>query len=417
MYLTLTLTLACSMAGKWDSPAGGDPTLDTAEGDSGGVLGPALLITELMKDPDAVDDDLGEWFEVTNVGAGSASLATLEVQDDEGDGFVVEAWTLAPGATVVFGASADTELNGGAPVDIAYDVDRFKLGNDGGTITLRLGGMVIDAVVYDGSFPDEKGAAISLSPVVLTPEDNDVATAWCAASTPFGGGDRGTPGAANDTCDGDPPDLDHDDDGIADADDCAPEDADVHPGASEVDNGVDDNCDGHLDERPPERGELIVTEMLNDPDPTDDDVGEWFEVLNVGDVALMLDGLAVTDAGGTGFTVLSTTILDPAEIWVLGVSADEAVNGGYRPDYLYASEDLRLHNEEDELTLSLNGVLIDTVSYDLDFPHEKGKSQSLDPGARSASSNDDPDNWCEGDGEYGTDGNQGTPGEPNPACP
>lgn len=136
----LFLFLACSMAGAWDSAGESDPVRDTA-GDTGPAdAPPSLLITELMKDPDAVDDDLGEWFEVMNVGDRSASLATLAVEDDDGDGFQVEAWTLAPGAVVVFGASADTGLNGGAPVQIAYDVERFKFGNEGGAVVLRYAG-------------------------------------------------------------------------------------------------------------------------------------------------------------------------------------------------------------------------------------------------------------------------------------
>jgi hypothetical protein len=42
--------------------------------------------------------------------------------------------------------------------------------------------------------------------------------------------------------------ADTDGDGIPDADDCAPEDATIHPGAAETCNEVDDNCDGAVDE-------------------------------------------------------------------------------------------------------------------------------------------------------------------------
>ncbi len=41
---------------------------------------------------------------------------------------------------------------------------------------------------------------------------------------------------------------DRDHDGSVDADDCKPADPDVHPGADERCNGVDDDCDGKLDE-------------------------------------------------------------------------------------------------------------------------------------------------------------------------
>ena len=42
--------------------------------------------------------------------------------------------------------------------------------------------------------------------------------------------------------------VDSDGDGAVDALDCAPNDAAIHPGAVEVCNGVDDNCDGQVDE-------------------------------------------------------------------------------------------------------------------------------------------------------------------------
>jgi hypothetical protein len=42
--------------------------------------------------------------------------------------------------------------------------------------------------------------------------------------------------------------LDQDDDGWLDSDDCDDARADVHPDATEVENGVDDNCDGLVDE-------------------------------------------------------------------------------------------------------------------------------------------------------------------------
>ena len=56
------------------------------------------------------------------------------------------------------------------------------------------------------------------------------------------------------------------------------------------------------------------------------------------------------------------------------------------------------------------------MTYDGDFPDEAGKSLSLDPDHLDADDNDAPDNWCDGDGDYGADGNQGTPGALNDEC-
>jgi hypothetical protein len=450
----LILAFSCSMAGKWQPDTAGEPDPEEVDADTDAdtdsdtdadsdtdtdsdtdadtdsdtdadsARAPSagdLVISEIMKNPDMVDDDLGEWFEVTNVSRDALLLEGIEVLDNDGDGFVVSAWTLGGGGRVVFGASADTASNGGAPVDVAYDVELFKLGNDDGSITLILGGDTLDAVAYDGSFPDEKGHSLTLSADRLDSAANDDATAWCDGAAAYGAGDFGTPGGANEVCetggDTDTGPVDSDGDGTLDEDDCDPDDEDVFPGAAESENGVDDDCDGYVDERAPTLGDLVITEIMKNPDPTSDDYGEWFELVNAAGDALALDGLEVVDAGGTGFTLTTEAVLEPAEVYLLAPSDDTTQNGGITPDYVYDIDDLRLSNSDDEIVLLAGGVLIDEVAYDNDFPDDSGKSLSLDPTGFSSSRNDDPDYWCEGDGEYGTDGNQGTPGEINDTCP
>ncbi|MBM4354217.1 MAG: hypothetical protein FJ109_10555 [Deltaproteobacteria bacterium] len=69
--------------------------------------------------------------------------------------------------------------------------------------------------------------------------------------------------------DGDACDLDDDNDLSADADDCAPLDASVHPGAAEGCNGKDDDCDALIDEGFPDTDADKVADCNDDDDDND----------------------------------------------------------------------------------------------------------------------------------------------------
>ncbi|MEL6944645.1 MAG: hypothetical protein AAFO82_18465, partial [Bacteroidota bacterium] len=96
--------------------------------------------------------------------------------------------------------SGDQNTNGGVAVD--YEYDRFTLGNETDQVIIECNGLVIDSVGYDNgaTFPNPTGASMSLNPNNLNAADNDNGANWCEASSAYGDGDLGTPGAANDAC-------------------------------------------------------------------------------------------------------------------------------------------------------------------------------------------------------------------------
>nr|MBX2877857.1 DUF3616 domain-containing protein [Saprospiraceae bacterium] len=159
-----------------------------------------LVINEIMQNPSMVGDDLGEWFELYNKTVGEIDINGWTIKDEGSDSHVIDNGgpLLVPAdGYIVLGRSTDQSTNGGVAVDYAYG-GSFTLGNGADEIILISTDTIeIDSLAYDNgtTFPDPNGASMSL---LATNLDNTNGTNWCVATTPYGDGDFGTPGAAND---------------------------------------------------------------------------------------------------------------------------------------------------------------------------------------------------------------------------
>jgi len=157
-----------------------------------------LVITEIMANPNAVDDVLGEWFEVRNVSASPISLMGLTLATASNSTTVASDVIVPPGGIIVLGRNADPVANGGVVVAYAYG-DAIPLPNNNMVLTISREGVVIDAVSFPG-LAAVAGKSFSLNPAAQTAIDNDTLANWCWSGSALTSGDFGTPGAVNETC-------------------------------------------------------------------------------------------------------------------------------------------------------------------------------------------------------------------------
>ena len=172
--------------------------------DEGVVPVGAVIITELMGDPDGVDDTAGEYFEVTNVSGQAVNMRgwRLSSSNDTGIRITLDV-ILQPGETKPFCASAFAAENGGVAGCVFEYGSGIRQSNSGADwIDFKLDSTIIDAV----SFPSATARrALVLKPDFYTATANDLDTSWCnlpqSAVYDYDGGslgpNYGTPGQLN----------------------------------------------------------------------------------------------------------------------------------------------------------------------------------------------------------------------------
>ncbi|MEM6697379.1 MAG: lamin tail domain-containing protein, partial [Bacteroidota bacterium] len=424
-----------------------------------------LVITEIQKDPAAVADTLGEWFEIYNATNIDIDLKGYVIRDAGSDNHEIITSVIIPANEyIVLARNEDSIVNGG--VNVAYQYGRdIILSNTSDEVIIECNGVVIDSVGYDNgaTFPDQAGASISLNPENLNASDNDNGANWCEASSAYGDGDLGTPGTANDPCPAcmisnlSANDLmcqgadfvfevsfdaenssDNfevirvDDNRILASGNSASisviiaENTDTTSFEIFVRDAEDNECVSDtiriqpLDCTPlvcANVGDLVITEILPDPTAVDDADGEWFEVYNATNAEIDLKGYVIRDAGSNNHEIATNAIVPANGYIVLARNADFATNGGVNAAYEYGG-DITLVNSSDEVILECNGIVIDSVGYDngLTFPNTAGASISLNPNNLNAIDNDNGLNWCEASSAYNAS-DLGTPGVANDACP
>ncbi len=298
---------------------------------------------------------------------------------DEGDEeFLVHRSTVvAAGERAVFAADSDFDENGGIIPDFEFYFLDLSNSEDELLLVSPLG-EVVDAVRWDtdADFPGQEGGSLSLDPLQEDAASNDAGASWCIAlSGAYGLGDEaGTPGAPNGSCE-------------------APS-------------------------TPAIAGDILVTEVMQNPTYASDAHGEWFEIYNRGPVELDLVGWRFEDDGDDAFIVTGPLPIAAGERLVFADNRDPAINGEVAIDYRYGGS-MSLGNGHDAIVVLPPSGLSEIVRLAWDdgatFPDPAGASMTLDPGAHTLELHDQGEYWCVATNDRAPY-DSATPGDANDSC-
>ncbi|NUN14495.1 MAG: lamin tail domain-containing protein [Myxococcales bacterium] len=226
--------------------------------------------------------------------------------------------------------------------------------------------------------------------------------------------------------------TDIDGDGDFDVSDCAPLDAQVHLGAQEYCNGLDDDCDGVIDNldvsemniscgnnnvcdgtevciptvSPPG---LFFSEWMIKPLYVPAGIGQWLEIYNGSATAQNIQGWQLQD-GNTNIHIIDAggaIFVPPRGYLVLSSSTNFGQNGGVKSSYAFAPFQLSAGFVK---LVNPQGIEIDRIDYGLGpYADSTGASVAI---TTLQSNNNDPAVWQVSTKVYGI-GHFGTPGGPN----
>ena len=338
-----------------------------------------LIITEIMPNPTGSPESQNhEWFEIyvaTNVDLNGVGIRREADTDYD---VVFDTHICIPataGTYLLFAGSTDSAANAGLP-DVDYEFG-FSLLNSNSGLVVSVGGDLIDEATYSSS---TDGASVSLDPRLSTSTDNDDEDNWCDGVAAYpadpAGDNMGTPAAANPVCSSV---------------------VILEPGECRVGNSAEDIM-------PPAAGDLVITEIMADPDG---DSRQWFEVYVNAAADVDLNGLGL--GADPGAYTVSQTLEDE---YCLTVSPESTVlfvrdvvtppdDGLPDADFLFEFD---LTSPDDRVFLRVGTELIDQVSY---TGASDGVPMTLDFYRTSAAENDVALNWCN---------NAATPGDRNEEC-
>jgi DNA/RNA endonuclease G (NUC1) len=166
----------------------------------------SIVINEVLPNPAAVLDSVGEWFEILNVTSAPVDLAGWTIVSSGDAAHTITGPLVVPaGGYALLGRNTDPELNGGVVLQYSYHAGEatLNLSNSSDILVLRdAAGATVDSVAWAAAPPN--GASRAL--ISATSANMDLlGSAWTLSTSIFGDGDKGTPGLTNTTVTGGEP--------------------------------------------------------------------------------------------------------------------------------------------------------------------------------------------------------------------
>ena len=292
---------------------------------------PRIRLSEIMVDPQAIEDASGEFVELTNIDVASVNLLGWRMTDSANRTHVIlsDLW-IAPGDYLILARGDPVALDSYLHTEYRYSALQFA--NTAGSLSLFApeSFVPVDSVTWGASVGLAVRAGASFERVELDAYSWTIATApWTDAHT-----DKGSPGSGfseiqlptpTPTQEAPTPELT------------------VAPTIT-------------LPTPTPTAGSdtrIRLSEIMVDPRAVDDAVGEFIELANAGTRAVNLQGWSLVDGGNRSHTIATALWIEPGAFLILTRSDEASLAGYVRSDYRYAS--LQLANTSGAVALFAPG--------------------------------------------------------------
>ncbi|MEN8207910.1 MAG: lamin tail domain-containing protein [Candidatus Fermentibacteria bacterium] len=160
----------------------------------GGILSSnSIVINEFMSNPNSSCTEAdGEWIELYNNTSNWINLSDWVLENNYGEEIVLTTYLLPPEGYYVLGACGNESLNGGYKPNYVYS--SFTIHESGSITLFDSARLLVDEIEYNGDWPIQNGFSCErINPGWVS----NHSSTWDLATTSFGSGDMGTPGAQN----------------------------------------------------------------------------------------------------------------------------------------------------------------------------------------------------------------------------